>query len=388
MGILFFLITIMPTYGISPCNWTSITLNTENPPNSGIIRHYHCLSLTAAGTITVQGRHPLLIYVEGDTNITATINLDGDAGTNGALGSFAGGNGGAGGFAGGGVSNFYDTNGSNGQDGGNGGGGRGGRFGMAPPTADAGGGGGSGGRFGGGYVVAGLSGTSSSTGAGIMPGTGGTGASLNRVSAVFFQGLFAGGTGGGAGGSGENFGNAASGGTGGGGGGGIRLYSKGSIFITGTITANGGNGGNGGWTSSMEGPGGAGGGGSGGAIYLASMEDITVDGGSLVAEGGPAGVGGNTLNIPAGGNGSDGSFGRIRLDDRDGQITIIGAVTIFPQPTVLKFNLTRESDIALGCGGIDKSTPPWNRSLSFLIGLFLVLMAGYFKKIPSNYRLK
>ena len=388
MGILFFLITIIPTYGISPCNWNNSTLNTENPPNSGIIRHYHCLSLTATGTITILGRHPLLIYVEGDTNITATINLDGGAGTTGGLGSFAGGNGGPGGFTGGGVSNFYNTNGGNGQDGGHGGGGRGGRFGTAPATADAGGGGGSGGRFGGGNVVGGLSGTSASTGAGIVLGIGGTRPSFNSVSAVFFQDLFAGGTGGGAGGSGESFGNAASGGTGGGGGGGIRLYSKGSIFFTGTITANGGDGGDGGWISSTEGPGGAGGGGSGGAIYLASMEDITIDGGRLLAGGGLSGLGGNNPNIPAGGNGSDGNFGLIRLDDRDGQITMLGTVIILPQPTVLKFNLTRESDIALGCGGIDKSTPPWNRSLSFLIGLFLVLMAGYLKKLPSNYRLK
>lgn len=132
MGIILYLMAFLPAYGVFPCNWNSNTLNTEDPPNSGITNVYHCLSLNATGTITVQGSRPLIIYVEGNTQISAIINLDGTDGTNGDIGFFSGGDGGPGGFEGGGVTNFFNTDGDNGEDGGHGGGGSGGSFGTAP----------------------------------------------------------------------------------------------------------------------------------------------------------------------------------------------------------------------------------------------------------------
>ena len=388
MGVFIYLMAILPAYGISPCNWNTVTLNTENPPNSGIANHYHCLTLNASGNITVQGRHPLLIYVEGDTNISATIDLNGSDGVDGGLGSYTGGGGGPGGFSGGGVANFYDTNGGNGEDGGYGGGGGGGNFGTAPISEGVGGGGGSGGRLGVAVVSQGSTGSATSTAPNIILGAGGiTGA--NNLTAELFQSRFSGGPGGGAGGSGENFGNASSGGSGGGGGGAVRLYSKGNILFTGTITANGGDGGDGGWDGTNGPGGGGGGGGAGGAIYFASMEDITINNGTLRAEGGSAGTGGNNGNIPEGGDGGLGSAGAIRLDDQDGQITVTSSSTIAPSPRISQFHLVHESDISVGCGGIDTSRPPWSGALSFTIGFALiVLMMGFLKRLPRYSRLK
>lgn len=269
-------------------------------------REYKCRTLTVSGTARFTGTDRLIIRVQGATNISGTLSVDGGEGSFSASGS-NGGSAGPGGFSGGGVDAFGLPSeglpllggGNRGFDNSNvgdtigGGGGAGGTRNNAQPGVD------------------GSDGTSDG-----VPGAGGTATSSD---AALIQNVFetltnfVGGSGGGAGAQGYvGVTPDAFGASGGGGGGVVRIISRGDITVDGVITANGGRGGN---STSL---GGAGGGGSGGAIWLQTAGTLT-NNGVIRALGGN---GGSSTGSPfRGGVGGDGGVGRIRLDTLDGTLT-------------------------------------------------------------------
>lgn len=269
-------------------------------------REYKCRTLTVSGTARFTGTDRLIIRVQGSTNISGTLSVEGFDGSYSASGA-SGGTAGPGGFSGGGVDTFGLP--SEGQPL-LGGGNRG--FDNSNVGDTIGGGGGAGGtRYDNQAGADGSNGTSDG-----VPGTGGT---ATNSDGAFIQNSFetltnfVGGSGGGAGGQGYvGVTPDAFGASGGGGGGVIRIISRGNINITGLITANGGRGGN---SNTL---GGAGGGGSGGAIWLQTAGTLTNDG-TIRALGG---AGGSSTGTPfRGGTGGAGGEGRIRIDTLDGTLT-------------------------------------------------------------------
>lgn len=288
-------------------------------------RTYQCLSLTINTSTTFTGSDPVIIRVQGEATINATVAVNGSDGINGTTQSSAdttisGGTPGSGGFSGGGfqIAGLVATS-NNGNDNGNGAGVAGGAALTFNAVTDDGGGGG------GGSYGEPTQGQAGAAGAGDdIPGSGGAAGSFNTADdqdTFDTSANLIGGSGGGAGGAGDNQSGFFFPGTGGGGGGVIQISAGGnlSIGISGKIEANGGNGGNG----FQAGAGG--GGGSGGTIFLQSGEDIIIDG-AIEAIGGNGGNGGQD-GAGANAEGGDGGDGRIRLDDGDGAITGAGSVT-------------------------------------------------------------
>jgi len=223
------------------------------------------------------------------------------------------------------------------------------------------GGGGSGGTYN--PATAGQNGTAGSNGGSSSQGTGGVASLTGYGSESNFATTMNGGSGGGAGGSSDEIGTLSAGGSGGGGGGIIKIFSKGTIDIDGSILSNGGAGSNG--VPNGAAVGGGGGGGSGGSIFIYSQSTVSITGG-VQALGGSGG---------SGGAGGTGGVGRIRIDSFDG--TISGVINVNPSPSVFtaaalpSLKAKFKSDISHNCSF---KTEQVDFYPSFIIGLFLGLM--------------
>ena len=241
---------------------------------------------TSGHTVTVTGTYPLVIKATGDVTIVGTLNLNGGTGGSsagsGSAGSSAGGNGGAPG------------NGATGTFGGTGAGtGGGGGGGVNTSTRGSGGGGG-------GYAAVGTDGIINLDGT-VNGGAGGClYSSACSVSDATLS-TFVGGSGGGGGGRGYNGTNSTGGG---GGGGAVKISAKGTITVSGSITAKGGDGGSGVGANTS-----GGGGGSGGAIWL--QGGTITNSGTVTVARGDGGLAGQTNPK---GDGGAGANGRIRMD--------------------------------------------------------------------------
>ena len=295
------------TYGCDGTNGGSTTIATQTGPTPATDPVAVCVStlnLPVGVTLTPDaGRtetRGLIIIVDGSATIGGGINFDGAAvsdpngnnGTGGRAGP-GGGNGGAGAANNGsGGTGSCPSNGGaacSGLSAGTGGGRGGG-------TATGAGGGG--GQYG------------DKGGAGGAGGSGGAGGATGIVFGANTLIPLYGGTGGGGGGDG---GGTAGGAPGAGGGGAVQLTVRGTLQVTGTITAGGGTGGPEGTTASPDLRNGAGGGGSGGAILL-EASTVTVSAAKLYVNGGGGGgvTGGGTSGAGATGTtptGTDGGAG-------------------------------------------------------------------------------
>jgi hypothetical protein len=271
-------------------------------------REFNCRNLNISSSARFTGNNPLIIRVQGNATISGTLNVNGfNGGTNGPLTNL-GGVAGPGGFKGGDFDFGFGANGD--AFGVDGDAGFAGDAGLSDSINPASGGGGSGASFRNGAL-----GLVGENGDSVSPaGLGGAQSNPNNTNAEnTFEALLIGGAGGGAGGAGENIDfTQAPGASGGGGGGALHIVARGSITVTGTITANGGDGGN------ATGLAGAGGGGAGGAIWLQSAQAV-INNGIIRAAGGSGGT--NTSASPRGGNGGAGGSGRIRIDSFDGILT-------------------------------------------------------------------
>jgi hypothetical protein len=275
-------------------------------------REFNCRTLNISSSARFTGNNPLIIRVQGNASISGTLNVNGFNGRPSGSETNLGADGGPGGFKGGDFDFGFGSDGSSNAFGGDAG--FAGGAGLSDSINPASGGGGSGASFRNGVLGAiGEDGDSASP-----AGFGGAQSNANNVNAEnTFQTLLIGGAGGGAGGAGENIDfTQAPAASGGGGGGAVHIVARGSITVTGTITANGGDGGN------ATGLAGAGGGGAGGAVWLQSASSV-INNGIIRAAGGSGGT--NTSASPRGGNGGGGGAGRIRIDSFDGTLT--GTVT-------------------------------------------------------------
>ena len=245
-------------------------------------------SLDISATLTVEGDWPLVIFVDGDADISGEIDGKGDDGEDAletSTGTYAAGGPGAGGGHGGDGS---DSKASGHEDGEGDGGGAA----ASPGAATGNGGGGGGACWGGGGGAAdvdGIDGDASAGGSGgTSSGNGGDGGAITMSSTLVP--LVSGSGGGGATSTldGDPAGNGAAGG---GGGLGLQISAKGTLTLDGDIDVSGGAGGDG-W-------GGGGGGGSGGGVLLEAKHLFL--NGSLYAEGGAGGDG--DQGVSASGNG-------------------------------------------------------------------------------------
>lgn len=343
---------------------------------------YQCSSLNIdanlddfSGSQAGAGGAALVIKVQGNVTVGAgvTIDLSGDNGIPGtnAAGVIAGGAAGAGGFSGGS---------SPGQsvDGQNGNGAGGGFKGLAVPMTAVfsyGGGGG-----GGSYKTQGatLAQDGEDIGVGTDLGSGGAQGFVNGNEAAF-DSIFVGGSGGAAGGGAQENGQPdISGSSGGGGGGAIRIIAGGDIIVDGSIISKGGDGGGTGATNYA----GSGGGGSGGAIWLQAGGNLTVSG--MITS-----LGGNPGSNSGGYSGGSGGDGRIRLDDGDGVINIIGGSTISPAPYSTSFTPTpltsgsnaigRQYASGVSCASValDDYEKPYNNLMNLILGIAVVALTHY-----------
>jgi hypothetical protein len=263
---------------------TNLTLTI---PPSGV---FNFTTITIPSGVTVRFAHnadntPVTLLAQGDVRIDGVIDVRGNDGAAGTLGTGLapnGGTAGPGGGAGGAGSNaLLVAAGGSGL-------GPGGGAGGVELGCCAGGGGGAG------FAAAGagstVSGTPASSG-----GAAYGGATLLPLLA-------------GSGGGGGSARVGATGGGGGGGGGAILIATSGTLTFSGTIDAHGGHGGQstGCFPQSPFAVIGPGGGGSGGGVRLVATT-ITGAGGSIDVTGGPGGIG-------CQGDGGAGSIGRIRVE--------------------------------------------------------------------------
>ncbi|MBY0517458.1 MAG: hypothetical protein K2P81_11140 [Bacteriovoracaceae bacterium] len=279
---------------------------------------YNCKTLTISSDVRFTGSSPVVIRVQGQATISATLSVDGFPGTNGTQTSpptsvnVAGGAAGPGGFKGGDFdgSILVPSNGNSddvaaaGQAGGNG-------LQNAAELNGAGGGGG------GGNSTIGLLGADGIATAGNQGFGGANSATETTTVDTDFDITLIGGAGGGSGGSGVESASSTFyyGGSGGGGGGALHLIVGGEILITssGIISANGGKGGN----ASQLGAGG--GGGAGGAIFLQAAGSVTNNG--IIRANGGAGGTVSSSTTERGGSGGAGGNGFVRIDTFAGSLS-------------------------------------------------------------------
>lgn len=375
---LFFLIITDQSFAIDVGNGSDGTCDVSGAATTQITaarKSYQCTTLNIDGNLNVfrgdqagAGGAILLIKVQGNVTIGVgnTIDLTGNVGANGNIVAIAaGGAAGAGGSAGGSSTLTVGASGSGS------GGGTGGLFGAFTGVSDSIGGGGGGGSYG--SVGGTLPLNGDQNGSVIAAGTNGVvfGAEIN------FDTSFVGGSGGAAGGSAFDLGNNRwFGSAGGGGGGAIRILSGGNIVVDGSIISNGGAGGG----TAAEVSSGGGGGGSGGAIWLQAAGTLTVSAtGVINATGGAIGI--NSSGFL--GFGGDGGNGRVRLDDADGAVTNLGAVspaafsTTFV-PTAITSGtseLSRQYSSSISCAKVltdDQS--PLNNLINVFLGIMIAMV--------------
>lgn len=313
---------------------------------------FNCTTLDINGPLSFNaGASALIIRVQGDVNITNTINASGDPGlTNTFFSGTPGGDGGPGANNGGGEdagSNLqYNT--------------------VIDPTLSLSlGRAAAGGSVGGCEDGGGGAGFKTVGNPGIACSGNGPGAAGSQVLATEFSfgGIFRGGFGGGAGGNTTT----GSYGAGGGGGGFIRIVAGGDIFISATaqVLANGGDGGSGGPD------GGGGGGGSGGIIWLQSLSNIQNDGMLSVL----AGNGGAATTTGVGGAGS---VGFIRLEDKDGFPTGTGSA---PGAEISSLSLPASSlKSSISCGMMKPKDDSHSAFMQLFVGFFIALGFGLISK--------
>lgn len=327
------------------------------------------------------GGSALVIKVQGNVTLATGVTID-LSGANGIAGDSiagvkAGGGGGAGGYSGG--NSPTPGAGADGLNGSGPGAGAKGLFVAETVVFSYGGGGG-----GGSYKTQGLNNAFDGEdigGAGVVFGTAGSqGALYGNESS--FDSSFVGGSGGASGGGGQQDGAPdvfISGSTGGGGGGAIRIIAGGDITIDGSIISRGGNGG-GIAATSLAGSGGAG---SGGAIWLQAAGVLTVSAtGTVTALGGTEGTNDGGY---AGGSGGD---GRIRLDDADGVINVVGGGTVSPAAYSTSFTPTpiasgtsavRQyvSDVSCASVALDDHNKSYNNLINLILGFAIVALAQF-----------
>lgn len=281
---------------------------------------------------------PIIINVQNNVFINATIKLSGSKGNLlPGSSSQAGGAGGPGGSPGGGVFFQEGTDAPEPQ---------GGRKGDSDASAGCGDGAG-----GGGFYTVGKKGTPCTSSAGV-PSEGGDSFDLTNI-----ESNLRGGFGGGGGGGTEDPIPA-----GGGGGGAIYIHSQGTITlaVTGAIYADGASGAN------STNKNGGGGGGSGGVIIL--------QGNILDIQGTLSAIGGSGGSSFYNGNGGAGSSGLIRLKTPQGDQDIIG----FKAP---QKGADLHSSISCGVVGENKKENE-NFLLQVLIPMFALMLINFKKKLP------
>ena len=304
---------------------------------------YNCLTLTIDSPLTVSKdtttiptppNLPLVIKVQGDVTINASLSVSGESSsfsttsTTGNTGGPGAGDGGA-----------YTFGSNDAEDSAVGGGKRG------INGACAGGGGG------GSFSSLGIDGTACPSGS--------AGGSKGLVTYDPFTSTFRGGYGGGSGGEGTP----VSGGGGGGGGGALHIMAGGNVVINANLSARGGNGGSAGAGQN----GGPGGGGSGGVIWIQTLGQITNNGTIDVS----GGSGGTSPQGTRGGNGGNGVF---KLEDADGVIAGTGSGT-----SASSSKLTS----SISCGSLtmnDRSTLP-EAMLGFSLIALLQVLAQRLKRL-------
>ena len=327
-----------------------------------------------SGSQSGAGGNALVIKVQGDIVVSAgvTIDLSGADGIEGSGSSVINGGGsGAGGFKGGDAPGL----GLDGLMGSGPGAGSAGLY-INPITTTSQGGGGGGGSYKTKSNLKGVDGDS--RGGDSFPGTGGSNGPIYG-SEISFETLFIGGSGGAAGGAGVDSNIPVSGSSGGGGGGAIHIISGGNIDINGWIISDGGNGG--GLPTTMYA--GSGGGGSGGAIWIQAAGDLTISATGKITTFG--GLRGNNAIAYFGG---EGGLGRIRLDDSDGAITIIGSPIISQTPYSSSFAPTAIPTVAsnatakqytsgVSCASVALDGPNrfYNNLINLILGLSIASLA-------------
>ena len=218
------------------------------------------------------------------------------------------------------------------------------------------------------HATAGGNGNIGNDGGSGTPGAGGVASLAGYGSESNFATVMNAGSGGGAGGNGDDAGTLLSGGVGGAGGGIIKIFSKGSVDVNGSIISNGAIGSNG--VTNVSAGGGGGGGGSGGSIFIYSQSTVSVTG-SMQALGGSGGSG-----FAGAGAGGSGGAGRIRVDSFDG--TVVGSVNINPAPEIFtaaalpSLKAKFKSDIAHNCSFKSEQVDFYP---SFIFGILLSLFA-------------
>lgn len=310
--------------------------------NGGI---YQCDSVVITGAVTFNPGQPAVIILARDSiDISGSISLNAQAGSNGVNGAAndtIGGNGGAGGSKGGdylGLTNSEQS-------------GRGGSGSSA--------GGGGTGNWVGANNGAGGGGAGNGTG-----GNAGNAASNTAGSAGAKAIAISGGSGGGAGGAGNDGIFVYSAGSGGGGAGFLTLRSSQKVIISGIINANGGNGGAGSTAS------GGGGGGSGGTLHIQSISGADINGTINIA-GGTGGNGG----VP--GVGGNGGLGRLKIETAGASNINTSGMTLTAGVTVETGDLfTNEFEgvVATGCGSVDLDGGSSGPTTFLLVLLFFLAL--------------
>lgn len=296
---------------------------------------HNCTTLNLSGSVTFTDNSPaLIIKVQGDVTINASIILDGK---NGAplSASGDGGAGGPGADAGGGR-DIFDS-----PQAGTGGSLSAGGVGDNGITCGSGGGGA-------GFTTDGengfpCDGSGGQKGLAVDPGE------FDFSNPASFRGGFGGGAGGEA---------SADVGSGGGGGGGIHIMAGGNILINGTISSKGGQGG------SPTSNGGGGGGGSGGVIWIESLGQIT-NNALFTLTGGPGGS-------SSGGKGGTGASGVYKMSDVDNVIEGIGTGTS---------NSGQNLNSSISCGSVASEEKDSNFFFQLIAGFSLILI---WKKISRR----
>jgi hypothetical protein len=289
----------------------------------GPISMWRFRGLTINGTVSLIGKRPIALVVDGEITINGVLDARGGCATYiaGPGGGSGGSNESQAGFTpppatmGGGSGGLDDSGGGGGGHGDKGGSGEntaGGKpYGDQPITVLIGGAGGGAGGGGGSYGR----------------GGGGGGAlqiiSNTRITIVSPGGINAGGCGGKPGTGGADSG-------GGGGAGGAILLEAPIVMINGTLAANGGGGGGGGGGTATAGTNGIlGTMTAAGGVGATNEAGDPQFGGSGGATGTPAQLGGTGAN-PGGGGGG---IGRIRINTRAGSGAMVGGATLSPGPT-------------------------------------------------------
>jgi len=345
----------------------TITINTSNVANTNpatspyrdttvtpnvVVYNFNNFYIRSGHTMNVTGSFSLILKATGNVTVESTgiLSLNGGNASNSTLGA---------GNAGGGNGSTGTTgNGANGT-------------GVGPGSI----GGGNGGA---GTLSSCLSGTINCTGqaggGGGFASTGGGGQTSTAGGSSYGDpnlSILYGGSGGGAG-AGKVASLSGIGGGGGGGGGGIRISTKGTITVDGTIRANGGYGGAGtdggificgADDNSCRRKGGGGGGGAGGSIHL---QGNTINITSANALSATSGSGNGTYS--AGGNGS---VGRIRLDyavkTGAGTTNPAAGYTVCPSGCTTASGLFTDSGVYISLphdlsGQSTFKSIPWNRT--------------------------